>query len=135
MFFITGILHWCYFDVALRGICVYFKLNSAFVFCGRDGKPYTPSQVSSAFKRATRKAGIESLRFHDLRHDFASNLVQAGIDIYTVKELLGHKDLRMTVRYCHLAPENLRDAVRVLDKRKLVTFWLHLRKIKRGYRP
>ena len=41
--------------------------------------------------------------------------VQAGVDIYTVKELLGHKDLRMTVRYCHLSPEKLWDAVKVLD--------------------
>jgi site-specific recombinase XerD len=83
-------------------------LHSAFVFCDKKGKPYSPSQVSVAFKRASRKAGIENLRFHDLRHDFASNLVQGGVDIYKVKELLGHKDLRMTVRYCHLAPENLR---------------------------
>ncbi len=44
--------------------------------------------------------------------------MQAGIDIYTVKELLGHKDLRMTVRYCHLAPDNLREAVRVLDEKE-----------------
>jgi site-specific recombinase XerC len=41
--------------------------------------------------------------------------VQAGVDIYTVKEPLGHKDLRMTVRYCHLSPEKLRDAAKVLD--------------------
>ena len=106
MFFITGILHWCYFDVALRGICVYFKLNSAFVFCGRDGKPYTPSQVSSAFKRATRKAGIENLRFHDLRHDFATLLINNGATLFQVQANLGHSDPRMTQRYAHLLPEN-----------------------------
>jgi len=93
-------------------------LHSPYVFCDKTGKPYSPFQVSVAFKRAVKKAGIENLRFHDLRHDFASNLVQSGVDIYTVKELLGHKDLRMTERYCHLAPENLREAVQVLDKKE-----------------
>ncbi len=71
-----------------------------------------------AFKRTTERAEIQNLRFHDLRHDFASNLVQSGVDIYTVKELLGHKDLRMTIRYSHLAPENLRNAVNVLDAKE-----------------
>jgi integrase len=93
-------------------------LHSPFVFCDRDGKSHTPFKVSVAFKRACKKAEIHDLRFHDLRHDFASNLVQSGVDIYTVRELLGHKDLRMTVRYCHLAPENLRKAVSVLDARE-----------------
>ena len=82
-----------------------------------QGALFSPFKVSIAFRRACKRSGIDNLRFHDLRHDFASNLVQAGIDIYTVKELLGHKDLKMTVRYCHLAPENLRDAVKVLDKK------------------
>jgi integrase len=93
-------------------------LHSPFVFCDREGKSYSPYKVSVAFKRACKRANINDLRFHDLRHDFASNLVQSGVDIYTVRELLGHKDLRMTVRYCHLAPENLRHAVSVLDAKE-----------------
>lgn len=99
-------------------------LFSPLVFCDREGVPYSPYKVSVAFKRACKKAGIENFRFHDLRHDFASKLVQAGTDIYKVKALLGHKDLRMTVRYSHLRPENLRDAVNVLDdaERKWLRF-------------
>lgn len=93
-------------------------LQSPFVFCDERGRPYSLDNVTISFKRATKRAGIENLRFHDLRHDFASSLVQSGIDIYTVKELLGHKDLRMTVRYCHLSPENLRSAISVLDKKE-----------------
>jgi len=82
----------------------------------RGGKPYSPWQVSMAFKRACKRAGITNFRFHDLRHDFASNLVQRGNDVYVVQQLLGHKDGRMTQRYAHLRLENLRRAVETLER-------------------
>ena len=56
------------------------------------GQALFPDQVSMAFRRACSRAEVRNLRFHDIRHDFASGLVQAGIDIYAMKELLGHKD-------------------------------------------
>lgn len=93
-------------------------IHSPYVFCDTQGQPYTPGRVSLAFRRACKKAEVTNMRFHDLRHDFASSLVQSGVDINTVKELLGHRDLRMTLRYCHLAPENLRSAVSVLDEKE-----------------
>lgn len=91
-------------------------LDCPFVF-HQNGKPYSPYQVSMAFIRACVRAGIENFRFHDLRHDFASNLVQKGNDLYIVQHLLGHKDGRMTQRYAHLRIENLREAVETLEKR------------------
>jgi len=106
-------------------------LHSSYVFCDKEGKPYSPNMVSVAFKRACKRAEINNCRFHDLRHDFASNLIQAGVDIYTIKELLGHKDLRMTVRYSHLAPENLRSAVSVLDEKEKGYNWVTVGKKKR----
>jgi len=71
--------------------------------------------VKRSFKTALRKAGIRDFHFHDLRHTFASHLIMAGIDITTVKELLGHKTLTMTLRYSHLAPAHKVKAVDILD--------------------
>ncbi|HDR14082.1 MAG TPA: hypothetical protein ENN79_01070 [Desulfobacteraceae bacterium] len=64
--------------------------------------------------------GVEDRRqkvtFHTLRHTFASWLVEDGTDLFTVKELLGHADYKMTSRYSHIAADGLRAAVRRLDK-------------------
>lgn len=68
------------------------------------------------FLKALSKSHILDFHFHDLRHTFASRLVMRGIDLTTVKELLGHKDIKMTLRYAHLAPAHIRKAVDVLDK-------------------
>ena len=57
------------------------------------------------------RAGLEDFRFHDLRHSFASKLFMAQVDLYTVKELMGHATIQMTERYAHLAPEHKASAV------------------------
>jgi integrase len=81
----------------------------ALVFPGDEGKPLT--DIKSAWRALMTSATIIGFRFHDCRHDFASRLVMKGIDLNTVRELLGHGDLKMTVRYSHLAPEHKAAAV------------------------
>jgi integrase len=78
------------------------------------GKPL--ASVTTSWEAILERAGIADFRFHDLRHHFASRLVQAGADLNTVRELLGHGDLKMTLRYAHLAPHNRRKAIDLLNK-------------------
>ncbi len=89
--------------------------ESEYLFTDRNGRPF--KEVKKSFATACRRAGINGFRFHDLRHTFASHLVMAGKDITSVKKLLGHKSLNMTLRYSHLAPSHLADAVKVLDEK------------------
>lgn len=79
----------------------------------QTGKPLTT--IKTSWKVLMTKAKILEFRFHDCRHTFASKLVMAGIDLNTVRELLGHGDIKMTLRYAHLAPEHKAQAVALLN--------------------
>jgi site-specific recombinase XerD len=83
--------------------------GDALVFPGDEGKRMT--RIDTAWGTLMKTAGLKNFRLHDCRHHFASRLVQAGVDLYTVKELLGHSEIAMTEKYSHLAPDNLRAAV------------------------
>jgi integrase len=86
---------------------------SPWVFAHKDGKQIV--DVKTSFKTACRKAGIEGFRIHDLRHTCAAWLVSAGVGLTEVRDLLGHTTVKMTERYAHLAPENVRAAVALLE--------------------
>ena len=75
------------------------------------GKHRTSKYFLTAFyKKIAKKAGVPSF-LHKLRHTFASQLVQNGVDLYTVSKLLGHSSIKMTEIYAHLAPDTLQKAV------------------------
>lgn len=81
----------------------------ALVFPGPDG--FRMFSLKTAWSKVVSAAKLERFTFHDLRHTFASKLVQAGVDLNTVRELLGHTDIKMTLRYAHLAPQHKAAAV------------------------
>ena len=86
--------------------------GNGLVFSGADGERM--GHIKTSWEGVLEAAKLSDFRFHDLRHDFASKLVMAGVDLNTVRELLGHADLKMTLRYAHLAPQKLAAAVAML---------------------
>lgn len=83
--------------------------DEALVFPGADGARLT--KINKSWATVCKLAKLSNFRLHDCRHHFASRLVQLGVDLNVVRELMGHADLKMTLRYGHLAPDNLKSAV------------------------
>jgi integrase len=93
---LTGSLH-----DALKGIR---HLRGPYVFCEADGSPLTLNMLQKRFWRRCERAGLRRIRWHDLRHTFASHCVMRGVPLKQVQEWLGHSTIEMTMRYAHLAP-------------------------------
>jgi integrase len=90
------------------------RVDIPYVFYDKaNGQPY--GDVKKSWYTACKRAKIVDFRFHDLRHTFASQMIMAGVDITTVSRLLGHKSLKMTLRYSHLSPAHNIDAVKKMD--------------------
>jgi integrase len=87
--------------------------SKKFVFPAKDGNRL--DNIKSSWTTIMMETKIKDFRFHDLRHTFASNLVMKGVPLNTVRELLGHADLKTTLRYAHLAPDHKADAVSLLS--------------------
>jgi integrase len=99
-------------------ICRYLeRASSGHVFVSKTGRPYTCAQANRMLQRAAVKAGLRDLCLYTLRHTFISRLVQAGVSLPEVAALAGHRDIRMTMRYAHLAPHHLRDSIATLEVR------------------
>ena len=97
----------------------YFPLGNQpkndLIFYRKKNLKLNGEFISKQFKEAVRAAALnDDIHFHSLRHSFASNLVQRGVNLYVVKELLGHEDIKITQIYSHLTQSGLSDAIQLL---------------------
>jgi hypothetical protein len=81
----------------------------------------------AAWERVLKRARISNFRWHDLRHHFASSLVQHGVPLNTVRDLLGHSTVGMSLRYVHLAPDQRREAVAKLNEKPILALGMSLK--------
>ena len=92
------------------------RIGNPFVFLEADGGEVKYSHIYRRFKKAQTKAGIShQIRFHDLRHSFASNYMMNGGNLFDLQKLLGHTDFKMTMRYAHLTPDHLQSSVKFMS--------------------
>ena len=92
------------------------KNISGYIFVTANGEKIGFRNLLRSLSCVVKKARIENFTFHDLRHTFATRLVQGGVDIYSVAKLLGHKTLSVAQRYAHHSAESLRPYVMLMDK-------------------
>jgi len=89
---------------------------TGLVFTNPKKERIGTSHLIKSFHKAIKRSGIAKLRFHDLRHTFASRLVQGGADLFSVQKLGRWKNTSMVMRYAYHQPESLRSAIEVMDK-------------------
>lgn len=100
----------------LKKLFMDLPQQGKFVFDDGKGRPlYHPDTYTCWFARIVKKAGVNGVSLHCLRHTFASYLVMGGVDLRTVQELLGHSTLTVTEQYSHLSPDHRSRAVGVLN--------------------
>ena len=110
---------------------------SGHVFPNENGNRIDNRNLLRAFYMALKRSGIENFRFHDLRHTFATRLVQAGVDLYAVQKLGRWRNTSMITRYAHHYPESLRPGIEAIDreaKQEVITNLSQSPK-KRGHKP
>ena len=92
------------------------RTESEFVFLGKKGVPLPYGHIYCQFAEAQRDAGIKNkIRFHDLRHTFASNYMMSRGNVFDLQKLLGHTKIEMTMVYAHLSPNHLQGSLQFMS--------------------
>lgn len=104
-------------DIVLRTLWpLWQSQRSEFVFSREEGKPLNMHHIYRDFCNAQKAAGIiNQIRFHDVRHTFASHFMMNGGNLYDLQKILGHTNSKMTERYAHLSPTHLEKAIQVVS--------------------
>ncbi len=101
---------------SLRSAIERAKIGAESEFVVDFGRTRNVDSLTACYHKISKAAGVDSF-LHKLRHTFASQLVQNGVELYTVCKLLGHRTIQMTEIYAHLAPAHLHKAIMNLPKR------------------
>ena len=92
------------------------QLNGKYVFVEKNGEEVKYAHVYRRFHKAQDKAEVlQKIRFHDLRHTFASNYMMNGGNVFDLQKLLGHTKIDMTMRYAHFSPNHLQSSLRFMN--------------------
>ena len=102
-------------NVITRRLKVFGK-KKEFVFLNGQGNQVNRGTLSNGFSGLCRKYGVSDFTVHDMRHDFCSQLARGGAELYDIRDLAGHTDIKMTMRYTHLRPERKQKAIDILNK-------------------
>ncbi len=97
----------------LKGIRKRLEFTSDYIF--PDGNGSHIHDIKTSFKSVLKGIGITNFRPHDLRHTFASHDIMRGGSLKALKEILGHKDIKMTIRYSHLSKKFAREEIQILN--------------------
>lgn len=107
------------------------KKRTGLLFSDEQGDYLRPKRIYRHVQSACIKAGLRNIRFHDLRHTFASHLAEKGASMRSIQLLLGHADIKTTMRYAHLSPSAFESAINLLGcSTSLVGKPTYLREIK-----
>jgi site-specific recombinase XerD len=104
--------------VALKG---QRHLRGPWVFCGPGGEPWTRNVMKAAIRRICKRSDLRQVGWHVLRHAFCSHLAMRGASPKAIQELAGHTSLTTTLRYMHLSPGVLKDAISLLSGHRWAT--------------
>jgi len=99
------------------------KRIGEYIFSSKDKKALNQARYCKLLHKVCKQIGIKKIGWHVLRHTFASHLIQKGVSLKAVQELLGHSDIQTTMRYAHLNSDNLRAAIDVLEPECLHTVY------------